>query len=206
MLISQGCPHQYLRWVQYEYHGVWGSYIIDLGQQMHDGGKPQFSLKFLLAPQLQILLADRTRLLKENLNAIAVLIKNSWRRISTEARAQWRWRIFTWQEKIWNIQNSFTHIHSHRLESIVVAGLSCSYCRAVLIKTSGESNTNILMKKADFYMTWKNPEYPKLIQTHRLESIVVAGLSCSYRRAVLMNTLGKSSTNIMAFGDRISSI
>ena len=140
---------------------------------MHDGGKPQFSLKFLLAPQLQILLADRTRLLKENLNAI---------------------------------QNSFTHIHSHRLESIVVAGLSCSYCRAVLINTSGESNTNILMKKADFYMTGKNPEYPKLIQTHCLESIVVAGLSCSYRRAVLMNTLGKSSTNIMAFGDRISSI
>ena len=101
---------------------------------MHDKGKPQFSLKFLLAPWLPILLADR-RLLKENLNASKVLIK-----------------------------------------------------------------------KVDFYMTGKNTEYPKLIQTHCLESIVVAGLSCSYRRAVLINTSGESNTKIMAFGDRISLI
>ena len=102
---------------------------------MHDGGKPQFSLKFLLAPHFLILLADRRLLkLKENLNASAVLIK-----------------------------------------------------------------------KADFYMTGKNPEYPKLIQTHRLESIVVAGLSCSYRRAVLINTSGESNTKIMAFEDHLPS-
>ena len=101
---------------------------------MHDKGKPQFSLKFLLAPQLPILLADR-RLLKENLNASKVLIK-----------------------------------------------------------------------KADFYMTGKNPEYPKLIQTHRLESIVVAGLSCSYRRAVFINASGEFNTKITAFEDCLASI
>jgi hypothetical protein len=54
---------------------------------MHDGGNPQFSLKFLL----------------------------------------------------------FWSLHSHCLESIVVAGLSCSYCRVVLINTSGDSNTNIMV-------------------------------------------------------------
>ncbi len=55
-------------------------------------------------------------------------------------------------------------------------------------------------------MTGKNPEYPKLIHSHRLESIVVAGLSCSYRRAVLINTSGESNTNIMAFEDNLPSI
>ena len=44
------------------------------------------------------------------------------------------------------------------------------------------------------------------LHSHRLESIVVAGLSCSYRRAVLINTLGESNTNIMAFEDRLLSI
>ena len=62
------------------------------------------------------------------------------------------------------------------------------------------------MKKADFYMTGKNPEYPKLIQTHRLESIVVAGLSCSYRRAVIINASGEFNTKITAFEDCLASI
>jgi hypothetical protein len=39
----------------------------------------------------------------------------------------------------------FCTLHSHRLELIVVADLSCSYCRAVLINTSGESNTNLMV-------------------------------------------------------------
>jgi hypothetical protein len=44
------------------------------------------------------------------------------------------------------------------------------------------------------------------LHSHRLESIVVAGLSFSYRRSVLINTSGESNTNIMAFGDRLPSI
>jgi len=130
---------------------------------MHDKGKPQFSLKFLLAPWLPILLADR-RLLKENLNASKVLIKKV---------------------------------------DFYMTGKNPSARR--LLKDNLKRSVST-MKKVDFYMTGKNTEYPKLIQTHCLESIVVAGLSCSYRRAVLINTSGESNTKIMAFGDRILSI
>ena len=120
---------------------------------MHDGGKPQFSLKFLLAPHFLILLADRRLLkLKENLNASAVLIKKA---------------------------------------DFYMTGKNPSARRLLKENLNRSAST---MKKADFYMTGKNPEYPKLIQTHRLESIVVAGLSCSYRRAVLINTSGESNT------------
>ena len=62
------------------------------------------------------------------------------------------------------------------------------------------------MKKADFYMTGKNPEYPKLIHSHHLESFVVAGLSCSYHMAVLTNTSGEFNTKFMAFEDHLLSI
>ena len=131
---------------------------------MHDGGKHQFSLKFLLAPHFLILLADRRLLkLKENLNASAVLIKKA---------------------------------------DFYMTGKNPSARRLLKENLNRSAST---MKKADFYMTGKNPEYPKLIHSHHLESIVVAGLSCSYRRAVLINTSGESNTKIMAFEDHLPS-
>jgi hypothetical protein len=38
------------------------------------------------------------------------------------------------------------------------------------------------------------------LHSHCLELIVVAGLLCSYRRTILINTSGESNLNIMAFG------
>ncbi len=47
-LISHDLAYQQLRWVPFEYHGVWGASFINLGRWMHEEGNPQFSQGFWL--------------------------------------------------------------------------------------------------------------------------------------------------------------